>query len=219
MGTFARALIGIAMVTIAVAIADVGVAAYQKRFNPADQAAARAVVLHRADLPAGVAWKGGFAKPDFTALKCPGYAPKDSDLVVTGAARTTFEAGTSFYDGQAQIMQTARMVRLDWQRSIQTPGLLPCLRSSFAKEMGSDAKLVSLRKLAFPRVATYTMAFRVVFDTSAQAGTVRLVSDAIFFGGRRTELTLTTVGLYAERVRMQAIEQSVARKLANRIRA
>ena len=61
----------------------------QIKFNPADQAAARAVVIRRADLGSS-GWVGGPTKPDLSSgPTCANYHPKVSDLVLTGAARTT----------------------------------------------------------------------------------------------------------------------------------
>src|SRR6266576_3424866 len=67
------------------------------RYNAADQAAARAAVARRADLGAGV-WKGGARKPDLSpAPTCAGYHPKQSDLVLTGAAETVWAGGGGVY--------------------------------------------------------------------------------------------------------------------------
>ena len=58
------------------------------RFNAADQAAAQAAALKRADFGIG-AWHGGARKPDLSAQPaCPNYHPKFSAFVVTGAAQT-----------------------------------------------------------------------------------------------------------------------------------
>ena len=62
--------------------------------TPARNAQARALVLRRADL--GKGWSGGFNKPNFSSgLKCS-YHPKQSDLVVVGAAETTWDRPTTY---------------------------------------------------------------------------------------------------------------------------
>src|SRR5262245_48370843 len=60
-------------------------------FTASDLAAARAAVLHRADLGTAGGWTGGAKKPNLkTTLSCPGYAPKQSDLILTGAAEADY---------------------------------------------------------------------------------------------------------------------------------
>ena len=68
---------------------------YTVRYKAADQAAARAVVPRRADLGTTAQWKGGPAKPDLSSLTCPGYRPKQSDLIVTGAAASEWTTPAS----------------------------------------------------------------------------------------------------------------------------
>src|ERR1043166_382511 len=62
----------------------------QVHINATDQAAAKFALVRKADLGSG--WTGGPKKPDLSStMSCPGYAPKQSDLVVTGAAETDFQ--------------------------------------------------------------------------------------------------------------------------------
>jgi hypothetical protein len=84
---------GIVFVLAAVALAlltatavPAGDGKEQIKFNAADQAAARAVVIRRADL-GSTGWAGGPTKPDLSSgPTCANYHPKVSDLVLTGAA-------------------------------------------------------------------------------------------------------------------------------------
>jgi hypothetical protein len=80
------------VVLLAGAIAGSALAAVadreQHRFNAADQAAARSAVVVRSDL-GSTGWTGGAKKPDLSPPKpCPNWDPKQSDLVLTGAAET-----------------------------------------------------------------------------------------------------------------------------------
>src|SRR5580765_6518486 len=62
---------------------------YQYRFTKADEALAARIVQHAV----AKGWTGGAAKPDLTPnpLRCPGvYAPRQSDLVVTGDKETDY---------------------------------------------------------------------------------------------------------------------------------
>ena len=211
--------VALALATASVALAGNG-NREKIRFNAADQAAARAGVLRRSDLASGGGWKGGARKPDLSpADSCPNYHPKQSDLVLTGAAATRFSAGTLVFDSEAQVLRSARMVRLDWQRSVLAPGLLPCLRSMAAKSSPVNATVLSIEKLAFPRVATYTAAFRLVTDVRSSNGKLRILVDIALVGRGRTEIMLTTSAPYNARVPVKAAEIRLARILVGRIRA
>jgi len=211
--------VALALATASVALAGNG-NREKIRFNAADQAAARAGVLRRSDLASGGGWKGGARKPDLSpADSCPNYHPKQSDLVLTGAAATRFSAGTLVFDSEAQVLQSARMVSLDWQRSVLAPGLLPCLRSMAAKSSPVNATVLSIEKLPFPRVATHTAAFRLITDVRSSNGKLRILVDIALFGRRRTEVMLTTSAPYSARVPVKASEIRLARILASRIRA
>jgi hypothetical protein len=189
---------------------------YRFRFTAADQAAARAVLLQRADLGTTVMWKGGTKKPDLSAQPtCPTYHPKESDLVVTGAAASDFSTTGLEFDSEVEVLQTAAMVRLDWQRS-DTPALLPCLRSQFASS--TQVKLVSLKRIGFPHLATYTTALRLVMDITRSGQTVRVLVDLVALGRDRTEVTLTTTAPFANRQVVAAAEVRLARILVSRIR-
>ena len=190
----------------------------QIRFNAADQAAARAVVIRRADLGSG--WAGGPAKPDLSAgPSCPDYHPKVSDLVLTGAARTTFQRSGFEFDSQSGVLKTRRMVALDWRRSVLAPGVVPCLRRTIGSGLGPNANVVSFKKLPFPTLATYSALFRGVISVQAQGKTVRVLTDLVLVGRSRTELTLTVVGPASAKSAISAAERRLARVLITRARA
>ena len=203
---------GAALATAAAVLAGDG--KEQIKFNAADQAAARAVVLRRADLGSS-GWEGGRAKPDLsTGPTCPNYHPKVSDLVLTGAARTDFRRTGFDFDSQVGVLKTRRMVALDWRRSVVAPGVVPCLRRTFANELGSNARVVSLAKLPFPHLSTYTALFRAVISVRAQGKTAR-----VLVGRSRTELTLTIAGPATAKRAISAAERRLARALITRARA
>jgi hypothetical protein len=192
----------------------------QIRLNARDQANARGAVLERADLGTATGWTGGSKKPDLSSTPpCAGFQPKQSDLVLTGAAETDWKHPGLEVDSEAQVLQTAQMVRLDWQRSMVSPKLLPCLRQAFAKEAGATAKVVSVRKVPFPHLGTYTALFRVLVDVTSVGTTVRVRSDAILIGRSRTELTLTVTAPAAAAAGVDPAELQLARLLAGRISA
>ena len=190
----------------------------QVRLNPADQAAARAAVLRRRDLGSG--WAGGARKPaPPSTITCPGYEPKQSDLVLTGAAEARFQHTGLVLQTDAQVLKTRAMVARDWQRSIVDPRALSCLRHMLSKQLQSNERLVSFRRRAFPRLAKYAAAYRMLVRVHAQGQSVLVVIDLVVVGRSRTELTLTTSAPAAARTAIAAAEVRVARALLARVRA
>ncbi|HEY3185619.1 MAG TPA: hypothetical protein VGJ77_22435 [Gaiellaceae bacterium] len=189
------------------------------RKNAADEALARSTVVQRADL-GGTGWKGkvtAVAKPE--PLSCPGFSPKQSDLVVTGAAASEWQNQATNISSEADILQTAGMVRLDWSRTIRPP-LVKCLAKAFTGSSGgTTVTAVSAQKIAFPQVAPLTAAYRVVAEVSDSGQTVRVVSDVILLGKGRSEATLTFLGPEAGKAAMVAAERRIARIVASRLRS
>ena len=185
--------------------------------TPSGQAQAKAEVLRHADL--GAPWSGGAKKPDLSStMPCPNYRPKQSDLVLIGAAETTWKTQASQVDSEAQVLRTASMVSRDWQRTVVAPQVLPCLRQGFATALGSKAKLTSFGHVAFPHLATYTRAFRAIAAVATQIGPVPIEIDFLAMGSGRTELTLTLTGPGAAKASMRSAEVRLARVLAGRLR-
>ena len=185
--------------------------------NAADQAAARAVVLRRGDLGAG--WSGGRTKPDLSgAPACANYHPKASDLVITGAASSEFRQTGIAFGNEVEVLRTARMVSLDWHRSI-VPAAVPCLRQTLTKGLGGRAKVISFGRTPFPQVATYTAAFRGVVAVSALGRTVRVLLDIVLVGRGRTEISLNVAAPAQAAGVVSAAERRLARKLVARTRA
>jgi hypothetical protein len=189
------------------------------RFNPVDQAAARAAVLRRADFGT-TGWTGGAVKPDVSStLSCPGYTPKQSDLVVTGAAEAHFRHTGLQLQSIAQVMKTRSMVARDWKRSIVDPRAFGCIRHMLTKGLLSNERLVSFRRVAFPRLATYTAAFRALIAVRANGQRVLVLADVVVFGRSRTELTLTVAAPASVRSSISRAEVRIARGLLARVRA
>jgi hypothetical protein len=191
----------------------------QIRLNPADQASARAAVLRRADLgPTG--WSGGPVKPDLSStMSCPGYEPKQSDLVLTGAAEADFRHSGLSIQSVAQVLKTRSMVAHDWQRTVVAPKAIACLRSMLARALPSNQRVVSFKKLPFPRLTRYATAYRALIDFSSQGQHVLFLADIVLVGRSRTELTLSVVAPAAARASISKAEVRLARNLVARIRA
>jgi hypothetical protein len=191
----------------------------QVRFNQADQAAARAALLRRADLgPTG--WTGGRVKPDVpTTVDCPGYEPRQTDLVLTGAAQADFHHTGIEIRSVAQVLKTRSMVARDWRRSIADPRAMPCMRHLLAKGLKRGQRLVSFRKLAFPRLARYSAAYRMLIEVRAQGQRVLVFADEVLMRRSRTELTLAVAAPAAVKASISRAEVRLARRLVARVRA
>ena len=212
---------------IAVAASILAVAALADKekiqLTAADQAFARATVLKKADLGTVGTWTGGAVKPDLSSTTpCSTFHPKQSDLVLTGAAETKYQQPGIEFDNEAQVLQTPEMVKLDWQRTVLAPQLLPCLRVGLAKTIPSTtATIVSVRRIAFPRITAQTAAIRAVVDVKAGTSPVpvRLFVDVVLVGHGRTEISLTATALFANDKVTRAAEARLALILASRARA
>ena len=183
----------------------------------AGNARARAEVLRRSDF--GKGWTGGFTKPDLSSTLPCSYHPKQSDLVLIGAAETTWDKKTAFeIDSEAQVLRTAAMVRRDWKRTVVAPQVVPCLRQAFKKALTSKLP-VAVSRIAFPQVATYTRAFRFVAKLTSGGKQVKIESDFVALGAGRDEvsLTITAVGRTSASLRAEALR--LARVLAHRMRS
>lgn len=189
-------------------------------FTAADLAAARAAVLRRADLGTAGGWSGGAHTPDLSkTMSCPGYAPKQSDLVITGAAETVYHHAGLELQSVAQVMKTRAMVALDWRRTVAAPKAFGCLRTMLARSLPPSERLVSLARLRFPRLAPYAAAYRALIDVSAAGQHARVVADVIVIGRSRTELTLSLEAPAAAAAGLAAAEVRLARTLLRRVSA
>lgn len=191
----------------------------QIHFTVADQAAARAAVVRLGDLGSS-GWRGGAVKPDLTSgLGCRGYTPKQSDLVLTGAAESSWQRTGLELRSVAQVLKSRAMVARDWQRTVVDPRAVTCLRGAITKGLTSSKRLVSFRRLAFPRLTAYTNAYRALIDVSAQGSHARVLADLVLVGRGRTELTLMIAAPAGAAPTIAAADARLARALLARVRA
>lgn len=218
---FARRRAVVAL-TAAIALVACGVAAadnWQIRFTAEGQAAASAAVVARADLPVGADWSGVAVKPNLaSAPLCNGWNPKQSDLVVNGAAEMRWQSTALIFDSQASVLKTPTMVKLDWQRTMLAPQTDSCLRKTVKDQLPVTASLVSFKRLAFPQVATYVRAYRALLDIAGSVSSVRFMTDIVVVGTGRTELTLLTVAPSSKTRAVYADETRIVRRLVSRAR-
>ena len=189
------------------------------KLNKRDQAAARAAVIRRTDL-GSTGWQGGPVKPDLSSTpNCPNFHPKVSDLVVTGAAQTTFQRSGVQFSSVAEVLKTRRMVRLDWRRSVVPRAAVPCLRRTLANGLPSGARIISFARVPFPHVGTGSVRFRGVIRVDVLGRTARLVTDIVITYRSRTEITLSATGPASAGRSISAAEARLARVLVSRVRA
>jgi hypothetical protein len=190
-------------------------AAAERHYTAADQALARSVVLKASDLGSPSSWRGGISPADTSQPRtCSNFHPRQSDLVITGDVQSDYAQATGGlqYHDEAQIMRTANMVRLDWQRNVLDPAALPCLQTFFVQNLVGDQHFVSLKRLAVPHLATYTAGYRALVDQDG----VRNMIDVLFVGRNRTEITLETSAPYADHAKVAQSELRLAKLLIAR---
>jgi hypothetical protein len=200
-------------VIVAAALTLAGVAAggttdhNQVKLTAADQTTAKREVIRLTDL--GTGWKGGTVKPDLNdALVCANYHPKQSDLVLTGAAESKYAVTGAQLDSVAQIFRGADMVNLDWHRSVLNPQLVSCLKETLTGNLSSSQTIESVGRVPFPQGhGVLAREYRTVLNVSSNGSTTQGVVDLIVFTRGRSELSLTTVGSYADRAAIARVER------------
>lgn len=200
---------------VAVGLADPG-DGEKLRFNAADQAAARAGTLRRSDHP-GAGWIGGPTKPDLSGpTSCPNYPLDLSAFVKTGAAASDWTRAPLVVVNQGEVLQTARMVQEEWRIQVQQPRAIACLASQFDKELATGGgKVISFKRIPFPRLAPYSAAFRLV---ARQSGAL-IAFELAWVARSRTQIWVNVGGPATEQAAIHAAAVRYARILAGRIKA
>lgn len=184
----------------------------KKRIRAADQAKARAMLLRKSDLgPGFIAQQTN--TPD-THLTCEGL--DESDLTVTGEAESpTWTQGVGFVVSAVNVYATVTDANASWARGTRGTGTR-CLRDQLADEFATQGvALESLRKVAFPRVAERTVAYRVTLSGTVQSTTVRVIIDLVILKHSRGQAALYFGSAFAPPAR--ADEVALARVTARRM--
>jgi hypothetical protein len=185
------------------------------KFNAADQAAAKAVMITASDLGAG--WKGGALKYDLNQdIPC---AMKRSDLMLTGAARSEFKAQGALVISESNVLQSRAMVAADWQRSVGSDTFMACVGKAYTKQGGPNTRVVSFKKIAFPKLSQYTTRYRMLADYGEPGASVRVLVDMIFLARGRTEISFVLSTPYADRAAADVVERRLAQTVVRRIAA
>ena len=207
----AAALIG--LVSTSTALAAI-VDAPTVRITPADQAKARAALLRTTDFGAG--WGGGPIKTSqLSPPNCPGFDPKESDLVVTGHADAIFifrQLGVEL-DQDVQVLANEAAVQTDFDRSV-SPQLGRCLAYQLARVPAVTD--VSITRIPFPPVGTVSAVYRADMVVSRHGHSVHWITDYVFFGEGRTEYELTVVAPAGTGDQLARFEAELAQILVHR---
>lgn len=173
----------------------------KEQFTPADQRRAAAIVLKRSDFVAG--WKKTPSTPDDDShLDCPGYDPNGADLVLTGEAEADFEApgGLPAVFSFANVFRTTAHANASWTRAVR-PALATCLARLFKEGLeaeGHKAAITRSGKIAFPKVAPRTAAFRVVMRVTVtengKSTTLPLTLYVVALGHGRGDVGMMAMG-------------------------
>jgi hypothetical protein len=171
----------------------------KRKINPADERKAASIVFKRTDFTAG--WKRTTTPTnDDDDLNCSFYHPDGSDLTLTGDAESEFERTGGFPSvlSYADVYATAKDAAAAWSRTVK-PALARCLAQFFQREVsepGTKVTVVNYGKLAFPRVAPRTAAFRInvkmAVTQNGQTVNVPLTLHIVVVGRGRAEAGFLT---------------------------
>jgi hypothetical protein len=210
----AKSLVAAALLALALAaaaLADAPTVSIRK----ADQERAVAGLLKLSDF--GMGWQGGSTAPHkLSSPNCPGFNPKESDLVVNGhaEARFAYPRGGVTLGQDVQVLASESAVRTDFARTIKPP-LARCL----AYQLKHTPHVVSVRvaRIRFPEVGTDSAAYRATLVVKDGSRTVMMYDDYVFFGSGRYEYALNVVAPVAAGEQLVTFEAAMAQILVKRV--
>ena len=179
----------------------------QRKLTPGDQARARAMLVRQVDMGPAFRSTPVSGRDDFYCA-----ALDESDLTLTGEARSpSFASTVEFVSSQAYVYRTRADANASWQRGTSAAGQ-KCLRQGLRDELqGSTVRLVSFKKIAFPKLAQRSVAYRAIAD---QQG-VRVYLDLVALQEGRAQVAIVYgAGLSAP---PKAEELRLARTVARRM--
>jgi hypothetical protein len=190
-----------ALLALSIAIPAVALAGDtdpKKQITAADRAKARSMVLKRADFGAG--WKQSPPVPDSDAT-CPGFNPDESDLTLTGEAEVVFEhaQGLLSVASYSEIYATKDDAVKSWTRSDKA-ATARCIGYFFregATDKTTKVTIVSAGRMAFPKLAPRTTAFKVVarlaITNEGKTTTLPITIQFIAFGQGRGDTAMLAI--------------------------
>src|SRR5215216_133054 len=173
---------------LAVIVAAVGVAAAsaaaarnphdpQERLTAADNATARAIVVHKSDLVGK--WK--LEKPDPRDDKpCKTFDPDLSDLTVTGHAESPdfSRADGVILSSEAEVYETDAQLRASFDRFYKPQKIIRCTQAAFREgAQGATVKALVARTAPMPRYGDRRARFQFVLTITENGDTVKAFAD------------------------------------------
>ena len=141
----------------------------------------------------------------------------ESDLTVTGEAESRqFALDLMFAGSVSQVYESLSDANASWRRGTSAAGIR-CATNVLRREFATQGtRLVSLRKLAFPRVAERTYALRATLSATTPQGNVPLYVDLLALMHSRAHATVVVGSALTPAPRSE--ELYLARTVAKRMR-
>jgi hypothetical protein len=179
----------LAAVVLVLAVAGAALAANgdpQRRITPADQARAKAMVLRASDFSA--AYTSHPSSSGGGGFYCA--AIDESDLTLTGSATSpSFTATAEFVVSRADVYESRSDSNASWSRGTSEAGQ-ECLRVGIRRQLqGTAVRLVSFKRLAFPKRGQRSVAYRAV---ASQQG-LRIYVDVVAIQVSRAQVSVLYV--------------------------
>lgn len=185
----------------------------QKRINPADQAWAAAIRVHRDDLGSGD-WRVEQSQDSSVSAPQGCKDPDLSDLVETGEAENPdFTRNGSFVGSGAAIFLTTKHATAAFQR-VARQSFSRCMVSAFNQGLGSSGarlRILSSGPVALKSPAPHFVSGRVRFSVAGPAATVTGRISFYFFARGRAIGMLLVASIGRP---LQPISASLERRLA-----
>ena len=191
MGRLSRIAFAVAVAALATASAAAAGAWPKLERNAADQALANKAILHIGDFAPGSGWSSA---PTGTSGSlhdpaCTGPAFSDEGRVLTGKASSSFRATGLQVWSSAEVLKTLAMARSDAAKTTSSV-VVPCISALLRKGLPEQARLVSVKRLALPRVGDWSDAYRALVDVTVNGTKLRMQVDLILVLRSRVEITL-----------------------------
>ena len=155
----------------------------QKRITPADQARAKSMLLRKSDFsPAFAAGPASGGASDFYCA-----ALDESDLTLTGEAESpSFAGGFEFLASTAYVYKSRADSDASWKRGTSAAGQ-KCIREGLRREVqGTSVRLVSFRKIPFPRFGQRSVLYRAVAEREG----IRVYVDLVALQQSRAQVAI-----------------------------
>ena len=211
------AVLVVALVTAAAALADP--LDPKTKLNSADEAAAKAALLTRADLGSG--WTTGPTVANLKTPRCPALQPSFADLTLTAHVEADFYLQSAGWqiDTDVTMLKTAKQVATEYKRLFQ-PGLATCIKYDVLKSTGAapNIKLGLTTRLKFPKLASVAALYRTSIFDKVGKQTVVVLDDTLFLSKGRTQFWLNFIAPSTDQGPLELREQEIAKTLLNRVR-